>query len=201
MRRLCTVLDGISVAVCLTALFVAPGVSAQSSKPDPGVASPPAFTGFPILPPIAGADPSVRREVTLCIPDKLHVERTDTTLSAQFDPPSLQRVRVTVGKNMVMGIKDEMRVYAVGDPRPDQASESSWSGKVDFCTAEGRASLRNICGGLNRNLDGIPGTGKKYIVEMALSVFETDIPAQHMWHPQTSKKYKVLWSGTLKAVR
>jgi hypothetical protein len=33
-----------------------------------------------------------------------------------------------------------------------------------------------------------------------VTVFETDIPAQHMWTPAASKKYKVLWSGTLKTV-
>jgi hypothetical protein len=34
-------------------------------------------------------------------------------------------------------------------------------------------------------------------VEMELEVFETDIPPQHDWSPQ-SKNYKVLWKRTLK---
>jgi hypothetical protein len=39
---------------------------------------------------------------------------------------------------------------------------------------------------------------QKYVVEMDLTVFETDIPPQHMWHPQGSKNYKVLWQRTLR---
>src|SRR5271163_3251969 len=87
-----------------------------------GTRTSPAATGdFPGFPPIADADPSVRHKVVLCLPDKLRVMRTDTTLSIEFDMASLQEVPVTAGKNMVMGIKDELRVYAVGNPRPDRA--------------------------------------------------------------------------------
>jgi len=46
---------------------------------------------------------------------------------------------------------------------------------------------------LNRNLDKIPRPGEKYLVEIYFEIFETDIPAQHMWSPQ-SGKYKVLWT-------
>jgi hypothetical protein len=42
-------------------------------------------------------------------------------------------------------------------------------------------------------------SAQKYIVEMDLTVFETDIPGQHMWDPH-SKNYKVLWQRTLKQI-
>ena len=41
--------------------------------------------------------------------------------------------------------------------------------------------------------------GDKYTVELHLTLFETDIPTQHMWAPDTGR-YKVLWSKTLTLV-
>jgi hypothetical protein len=49
---------------------------------------------------------------------------------------------------------------------------------------------------LQRGIDKIPQPGEKYTVKVRLSLFETDIPAQHMWSPE-SGKYKVLWTRTL----
>jgi hypothetical protein len=161
----------------------------------------PAFLGsVPGSPPIADADPSVRHKVVLCLPDKLRVTRTDTTLSIEFDLAPVQEVPVTAGKNMVMGIKDELRVYAVGSPRPDRAGGISLSSNVEFCSPQKTARSGSGTEILNRNQGGIPETGKKYIVEMEVTVFETDIPSQHMWQPQGSTKYRELWSGTLKSI-
>jgi hypothetical protein len=62
-----------------------------------------------------------------------------------------------------------------------------------------------LSGGLDFNLgvdywhtkqDGIPVPGKKYVVEIDLTAFETDIPPQHDWEPH-GKNYKVLWQRTL----
>ena len=41
--------------------------------------------------------------------------------------------------------------------------------------------------------------GRKYMVELDFAIFETDVPAQHMWDPH-GKNYKVLWHRTLKEV-
>jgi hypothetical protein len=166
-----------------------------------GIVTSPASPGiFPGLPPIADADPSVRHKVVLCLPDKLRVTRTDKTLSIEFDMASVQEVPVTAGKNMVMGIKDELRVYAVGSPRPDRAGSIGLSSSLDFCTLEQRARGGFSTDIVNRNQGGIPESGKKYIVEKKMTVFETDIPSQHMWQPQDSTKYRELWSRTLKSI-
>jgi hypothetical protein len=45
--------------------------------------------------------------------------------------------------------------------------------------------------------DGIPLPGKKYVIEVELTIFETDVPPQHDWCPH-GKNYKVLWRRTLK---
>ena len=43
--------------------------------------------------------------------------------------------------------------------------------------------------------------GRRHVVEHDIILFETDIPAQHMWGPESSKNYRVLWEEKLNAVR
>ena len=38
--------------------------------------------------------------------------------------------------------------------------------------------------------DGIPAAGKRYIVEHDIILFETDVPAQHMWSPESCASRK-----------
>jgi hypothetical protein len=113
---------------------------------------------------------------------------------------SLQEVPVTAGRNMVVGIKDELRVYAVGSPRPVRPGNIGLSSSLEFCTPEQSARSGSSTDVLNRNQGGIPETGRKYAVEMETTIFETDIPSQHMWQPQGSAKYRELWSRTLKSI-
>jgi hypothetical protein len=166
-----------------------------------GTSTNPASPGiFPNLPPIADADPSVRHKVVVCLADKLRVTRTDRILSIEADMASVQEVPVTAGKNMVMGIKTELPVYAVGSPRPDRAGSIGLSSRLNFCDIEQKARSGIATDIVNRNQGGIPENGKKYIVEKKMTIFETDIPSQHLWQPQGSKKYRELWSGTLKSI-
>ena len=41
-----------------------------------------------------------------------------------------------------------------------------------------------------------PRPGERYVVEVQLVVFETDLPPQHMWSP-ASGTYEVLWKRAL----
>ena len=66
--------------------------------------------GFPILAPIANADPSIRRKTQFRLPTRLRVERTEDRISVAVDPDSLQPVELAVGVNMVTGLRDELRV-------------------------------------------------------------------------------------------
>lgn len=88
---------------------------------------------------------------------------------------------------MVTGVRDELFVYPAGDARPSLGGR--WGlGNLDFNLG---TSI------LNAKQDGIPVPGKKYIVEMDLAIFETDIPPQHARTPY-SKNYRVLWKRTLR---
>ena len=143
--------------------------------------------GFPLRPPIANADASIRYPVSVRVPTRLKILRTADTLAVETDTNSFESVIITVGTNMVTGVQSELFVYMEGEAKP---ANGGWG----------------LASGLFFNLgvsywhshpDGIPLPGKKYIVETELTAFETDVPAQHMWDPQGGK-YRALWRGTLK---
>jgi hypothetical protein len=147
-----------------------------------------AFAGFPVLPPVPNADPSVRREKEFRLPTRLRVKRADDQIELGVDPDSLKPVKLDVGANMVTGLKDELFVY-----RGDKLVLSGYAGLQGGGTTY--ASIGTVV--LQRRIDKIPRPGEKYTVKVRLLLFETDIPAQHMWSPE-SGKYKVLWTRTLR---
>jgi hypothetical protein len=144
--------------------------------------------GFPLLPPIAGADPSIRHPVSVHVPTKLQIERTADMLSVTIDTNGFESTNLMVGTNMVIGVQSESYIYPVREPRPAEWLNSGLGG-ADFNLGTSFWHTKQ---------DGIPLPGKKYVVEVELSVFETDIPPQHMWSPQGSKNFKILWRRTLK---
>ncbi len=149
--------------------------------------------GFPILAPISDVDPSVRHKVEVKVPTQLTVERGSNTLSITVDRNSREPTNILVGSKMVTGVQWHTYIYPEGETRPSRTDRGGLSG--------GGSS-----GGFDFNLgttflhtkpDGIPVAGKNYVVEMDLSIFETDIPAQHMWSPY-STNYRILWERTLR---
>jgi len=143
--------------------------------------------GFPELPPIANADPSIRHPKGFKVPTGLQIERTDDRISIAVDARSLESIKLKVGANMVTGFKHEMRVF-----RNEELILSGYMG----LTGGTKANIGTTY--LNQSLDKIPQPGEKYVVEICFEIFETDIPAQHMWSPQSSDKYRVLWTRTLR---
>jgi hypothetical protein len=106
----------------------------------------------------------------------------------------MRNVKIMVGKKMTIGIKDEFRVYPEGDTRPVPYRTLS-QGDIS------RSNFLNSNQTLSTDHDGIPAQGKRYVVEHDIILFETDLPAQHMWNPESGKKYRVLWEQKLSAVR
>lgn len=145
--------------------------------------------GFPILPPITNANPSIRLPLLVHVPTEIKVERTTDTLSVEIDTNSFESTNLMVGTNMVTGVQNEIYVYPEGEPRP--ANGGYGLGGTDFNLGTNFWHTKQ---------EGIPLPGKKYVVELDLTVFETDIPPQHMWRPQGSKNYKILWQRTLKQI-
>jgi hypothetical protein len=142
------------------------------------------------------ADQHIRHDVVVAVPTRLSVERTPDRLAVGFDLTSAEGVKTKLGDRMTMGVKWELRVWEEGAARPVDANGGfSLAGPItssDLGLLNGKAFL-------NKAQGGIPVPGKSYIVEEDVTVFETDIPAQHMWSP-TSKKYRVLWQNKIELV-
>ena len=144
------------------------------------------WNGFPILPPIANANPSIRLPLVVHVPTRLKIERTTDMLSLEIDRSSLEATNLTVGTNMVTGVESRIYVYPEGELRPEDGGYSLGGADFNLGTRFWHAAQ-----------EGIPRPGKRYIVEADLVVFETDIPPQHMWSPY-GKNYAVLWKRSLK---
>ena len=106
-------------------------------------------------------------------------------MSLSFD--YVRAIKLKVGKDMVTGLKSELRVCRDGK-LVVSGYHSLESGPA------GNPGLGVI---LNKKIDKIPQAGEKYTIEVRLTLFETDIPPQHLWPPE-SGKYQVLWKKTLK---
>jgi hypothetical protein len=146
------------------------------------------WRGFEILPPITNANPANRLPLLVHVPTKLKIERASDTLSVEIDKNSLEATNLMVGTNIVTGVESKVYVYPDGQPRPVDGGQGLSSG-LDFNLGTRFWHTKP---------DGIPLPGKKCVVEVELTAFETDIPPQHDWSPQGSKNYKILWRRTLK---
>jgi hypothetical protein len=158
---------------------------------------------FPEHPPTSDADPSTRHEIEVSMPARLSVQRTSSRLSISYDLASVRNVKITVGKNMALGIRDELRVYVKGEARPLQPRSISL-GSINEKESAVPLSDPNILKSTEVSgsvQNGIPAPGKQYVIEHDISLFETDIPPQHMWHPEKSGDFKVLWERKLDTLR
>ena len=91
-----------------------------------------------------------------------------------------------IGQNMATGITREESIHSAG-----VASRLGMSlqGGLAF---DASTNLFTLSG------DAIPQPGQEFTFECRITMFETDVPGQHMWSPQSGKHYKVLWTQTFK---
>jgi hypothetical protein len=146
----------------------------------PGEVKSPQPKMFPIVPPIADADPSIRHPVAVKVPTAMDIMRRGDTLTVVF--AKLQTTNLTVGKNMVTGTTREESISVGG---VSQGRGMSLQG--DFACKPST----NI---MTLGKEGLPPPGQEFIFEHRITLFETDVPTQHMWSPQSGKHYKVLWT-------
>lgn len=144
--------------------------------------------GLPVLPPIADADPAIRHPVSLTAPTRLVIQRLGGSLAVAADTNSFISTNLTVGTNMAIGTQYEWVIYPVGAPRPAHG-DRGLAGSFRFVISPTPWPVAT---------DQTSPPGKKYVVELALTAFETDIPPQHMWRPDAGSHYRVLWQRTLK---
>lgn len=167
----------ILLVICLVVAGCASGGGPESSRERP-------FPGFPSYPPIPGADPQVREKRKFQAPTRLIVIRSEDQIAVSVDVKSLEEIELEVGYKMVVGFKHQTFVVSQGRKK---LRSGGLGGRVDIGTSY-----------LNRADGGIPQEGQKYVIEVEFVIFETDIPAQHMWSPE-SGKYRELWRKTIKS--
>ena len=143
--------------------------------------------GFPdVRPPIAEADPKIREIARFKIPTKLLVNRENTVIGIKVDTSSLVDTVLSVGRKMATGFSVE--TYVISGGKRTLSSIGTISGKEAYFGEEN----------LFRDVEGFPIIGESYFIEMVIKIFETDIPPQHMWRPE-SARYRILWTDTLRS--
>lgn len=141
------------------------------------------FAGFPVLPPRADANPEKRLARDVMVPTTINVERSESQIGVGIDRATFKSESLLVGENMIVGFAWETDVLS--------------GGKVVSTGRRGLGTPGNSVSYYNASQDGIPRPGEKYTVEVRLTVFETDLPPQHFWSPE-SGKYRVLTTKTLR---
>ena len=169
--------------LCILVLLAAACVGCRSSASKASATADSRFDPFPIIPPIADADPSIRHPVPVRVPTLMLVVPHGNSLMVSF--PTLE-TNLMVGHKMVTGITREDSVSC------DGVAQSRGLSLEDGLAFE---SSTNV---LTLGQDGIPQPGKEFTLEHRVTMFETDLPAQHMWSPQSGKHYRVLWTQTFR---
>ena len=148
-------------------------------------AAPPFVAGgplFPEIPPRTDVDPADRHAVIYRVPDKLKVAWDGASLDVAL--ADFKDLPLTVGRNMITGIRCEgVKLGGAKSSNIKMASEVKVVEPFEDLIPRGQ----------------VP-TGENAFVEYTITIFETDVPAQHMWMPGSGKHYKVLWTHTFKEV-
>src|SRR5262249_35202318 len=95
------------VLVLALVVVICPGCATRTSSVGDS-----AWEAFPVLPPIGDVDPSIRHELQVKVPTQLIIERaTDShgkdMVMIRGDRHSLEATNITVGSNMVIGVRSE----------------------------------------------------------------------------------------------
>jgi len=132
------------------------------------------------------ADAAGPPQLTVRVPAALTLARALHTLTIEVDPASLAATQVAVDPGMFLGVEREVTVFAQGQVRPAPSRFGfSWGTDFDLGTDTWTTAQ-----------DRIPEPGVKYVAEMQLVLFETDVPPGDLHDPHAGK-YKVLWTRTL----
>lgn len=145
-------------------------------------------------------DPSVRQPLGVRIPTSIEtgsIGPKGDTIAVGTDFQTDESTNVLVGSNMVTGVKYEWFVYPEGQARP------STPARVD---QDYWPMLRGL-DYLRENVDGLV-RGRKYVIELNYTLFETDNPpvaandpegtdTEH-WRPEDGRNYRVFVQRTLR---
>jgi hypothetical protein len=126
-------------------------------------------------------------QLSVRVPAALSVARAIDTLSVAVDPASLGLMQVTAHAGAFTGVETDVFVFARGEARPVLERHDGGS-SVAFDLGSNT---------WNTTRDGVPEPGTKYIVEMQLVLFETDVAPAPKWDPHAGN-FRPLWTQTLR---
>lgn len=147
---------------------------------------------FSILPPIADAHPWPRHPLPISLPTQLTVEKTKDAGFVSFDTNSMIVTNLTVGTNMVVGVRIETAIVMTHFPQGMLVKNRSLTSGTNAFTgwiwrtrqaAESPFHLPDL----------------QHTIMVDVEIFETDVPPQHEWNPY-GRKYKTLWQQTLSRI-
>ncbi len=122
---------------------------------------------------------------TIEVPTRLRVVRSDAALEVSVDQRGKRKLSISASAGGILGVEQQLSVHPVGEAKG--ATSTGLSGGTSFDLG---TSLFHLVP------DGLPVAGVAYLVEVKLTLFETDVPPQHHWAPRAGK-FRVLWAGTL----
>lgn len=119
------------------------------------------------------ADAAPARTVVVHVPGALRIARGLGTLTVEIDPASRADTDVAVDPDMLLGVESSLKVFAPGHEQTAGERHGFASG-ASFDVGASTWSLAQ---------DGIPRGDERYVAEMTLVLFETDVPPGHDWDP------------------
>jgi hypothetical protein len=145
------------------------------------------FSGCTRSAPESREHPTSEGTVQIRVPAALRLERSLTNLTVGFDSAARAPVVVALDSGMILGVETMTFVFTASGTRP-AAGRRGLSSGADF---DGATSTWSI------GTDGIPRPGSRYVAEVEVTVFETDVTPGHHWEPHAGR-YKALWTRTLR---
>ncbi len=143
---------------------------------------------FEALEAIEDADPERRHTEVLWMPSRLLLESSDIGTLVGFDSTSVHKIKISVGHKMVVGCE---WVLCYFDGTEQIELRRNLGGSLGTLFGSGRMAIQ----GLNSIAES---KGSLQLIA-ELTVFETDIPIQHMWDPKRGR-YRALWRGLATSV-
>ena len=135
----------------------------------------------------AGMDAAAAREVVVRVPAALRIARGLDTLSVELDPDARAEMTVKVTPPSTLGVAYTTRVFEAGGTRVVSERHGDVPGPgFDLGTLVWRSDQ-----------DGLPQPGRKYVVEMRLVLFETEVAPGPRWNPHKGR-FRSLLTRTLR---
>jgi len=135
------------------------------------------------------ADASGLVPLSVRVPASLSVTRALDTLSVAVDPASFATAEVMARGGSVIGVEADVSVFPMGQAGAQASLERhAVASGTDFGVATSTWRTAQY---------GVPAPGTRYVAEMRLVLFATDVPPALHWQPRAGH-FEALWTRTLR---